>query len=58
MPVYVEEVQSEINVQEPAEPQQQQGDAAQVWEQLVLFRALQQRVLLDQARTSAFGNED
>lgn len=57
MPVYVEEVQSEITMQASQEQQQQQS-TAQLWEQLALFRTLQERVMLDQKRTSAFGNED
>ncbi len=56
MPVYVDKLQSEITLQEKQE--QQKKATSPKWEQLPLYRGLRDRVILDEKRTSAFGNED
>ena len=56
MPVYVEELQSEITLQERQE--QQKESTSPKWEQLALYRRLRDRIMLDEKRISAFGNED
>jgi hypothetical protein len=56
MPVYVEELQSKITLQDKQE--QQKESASSKWEQLALYQGLRDRTMLDEKRTSAFGNED
>lgn len=54
--IYIDEVQTKVQVQ-AVEPRADRNDPEPPWQQLARLRQWQQRLLEDEARTSASGNE-
>lgn len=56
MPIDIDEIQTDVHVQEGPEPAAAEAASAP-WQQLQDWRALQRQCLADAARTQACGND-
>jgi hypothetical protein len=54
--IHIDEIQTEVQV-EGSDAPAQRNEPDPLWQQLARLRQLQQRLLDDDARTSAWGNE-
>ena len=58
MPVSVEHLSSEVNVEAESTPKPPQGEAATPWQEAERLRAAQAQLLEDRLRTRAEGFDD